>query len=129
MNYKQQFYVKGEHNRLFLIDELKKCKICGRQEQEYGKISICPECGRIVCQNHLKIDYLDKKTPICLIHAKAVKIFLQGKYFATKENSKKYQEWLNTRNLFQKLYEDKIAFVISIIIAILLILWIISLIN
>ncbi|MBI2655365.1 restriction endonuclease [Candidatus Woesearchaeota archaeon] len=115
MNYKQQFYVKGEHNRLFLIDELKKCKICERQEMEYEKMSICPECGRIICKNHVKIDYLDKKTPICSIHAKSVKIFLQNKYFATKENSKKYQEWLESRNFFQKLYEDKVAFSLSIL--------------
>lgn len=116
MNYKQQFYVKGEHNHLFLIDELKKCKICEVQKEEYEKMSICPECGRIVCQNHIKIDYLDKKTPICSIHAKPVKIFLQKKYFATKENSKKYQEWLESRNFFQKLYEDKITLCISIIL-------------
>ena len=114
MNYKQQFYVKGEHNHLFLTDELKKCKICERQKDEYEKMSVCLECGRIVCPSHVKIDYLDKKTPICSIHAKPIKIFLQNKYFAYKENSQKYQEWLKTRNFFQKLYEDKIAFGLSI---------------
>ena len=114
MNYKQQFYVKGEHNHLFLTDELKKCKICERQKDEYKKMSVCLECGRIVCPSHVKIDYLDKKTPICSIHAKPIKIFLQNKYFAYKENSQKYQEWLKTRNFFQKLYEDKIAFGLSI---------------
>ena len=92
-------------------------------------MSICPECGRVVCQNHVKIDYLDKKTPICSIHAKSVKVFLQNKYFATKENSKKYREWLESRNFFQKLYEDKIAFSLSIVGIIGLILWIISLIR
>lgn len=115
INYKQQFYVKGEHNSLFLIDELKKCKICEGQKEEYEKMSVCLECGRIVCSSHIKIDYLDKKTPICSIHAKPVKIFLQNKYFAYKENLKKYQEWLKTRNFFQKLYEDKIAFSLSIV--------------
>ncbi len=126
MAYKQQFYVKGEHNRLFLTDELKKCKICEVQKEEYEKMSICPECGRIVCQNHVKIDYLDKKTPICSIHAKPVKIFLQNKYFATKENSKKYREWLESRNFFQKLYEDKTTFGLSIVGIVVLILGIIS---
>lgn len=113
-NYKQQFCVKGEHNRLYLLDELKKCKICERQKEEYEQMSVCLECGRIVCPSHTKIDYLDKKTSICTIHAKPIKIFLQNKYFATKENSKKYKEWLDSRNFFQKLYEDKIAFGLSI---------------
>ena len=126
MNYNQQFYVKGEHNSLFLNNELKKCKICEIQKDEYGKMNICPECGRIVCPSHTKIDYLDKKTPICSIHAKSIKIFLQSKYFATKENSKKYREWLESRNFFQKLYEDKIAFGLSITGICGLILWIIS---
>src|SRR3989344_1537149 len=129
MNYKQQFYVKGEHNHLFLTDELKKCKICERQKDEYEKMSVCLECGRIVCPSHVKIDYLDKKTPICSIHAKPIKIFLQNKYFAYKENSQKYQEWLKTRNFFQKLYEDKIAFGLSIAGICGIILFVVSLIK
>ena len=129
MNYKQQLYVKGKHNQLFISDELRKCKICERQEEEYKDLSVCLECGRVVCESHVKLDYLDKITPVCTIHAKPIKIFLQSKFFATKENAKKYREWLNTRNFFQKLYEDKITFGLSIAGICGIILFVISLIK
>lgn len=113
MNYKQEFYVKGS-NQFYLTDELRICKICEREEDNYNDMNICPECGRIVCHNHVKIDYLDKETPICEIHAKPLKLWIQSKYFARKENLKEYKEWWASRNFFQKLYEDKIAFGLSI---------------
>jgi len=59
MEYTQQFYVKN-NKELYLLDELKKCKICESINKTYKEMSICPECGRIVCQRHVKIDYLDK---------------------------------------------------------------------
>ena len=72
---------------------------------------------------------MDKITPVCTIHAKPIKIFLQSKFFATNENAKKYREWLNTRNFFQKLYEDKITFGLSIAGICGIILFVISLIK
>lgn len=113
MNYEQKFYVKGD-SQFYLIDELKKCKICGKEEDNYEDVNLCPECGRIVCHNHTKIDYLDKETPICEIHAKSLKLFIQEKYFAKKENLNKYKEKWKSMNFFQKLYEDKIALSLSI---------------
>ena len=59
MNYKQNFYIKG-NNVLYLEDDLKKCKICESKEEGYEDMSLCLECGRIVCHHHVKIDYLDK---------------------------------------------------------------------
>jgi len=119
-HYNQEFYV-NKGNQLYLIDELKECKICEREEDEYSDMSVCPECGRIVCRRHVKIDYLDKKTPICTIHAKPVKLFIQNKYFATKENSKEYQEWWQSQGFLKRLYEDKIAFSSSIFILVFLV--------
>lgn len=113
MNYKQKFYV-NEDKQFYLIDELKVCKICKEEEDNYKDMTICPECGRIVCKQHMKIDYLDEETPICEIHAKPMKLWLQTKYFAKKENLKKYKEIWESKNFFQKLYEDKIAFGLSI---------------
>lgn len=112
MNYNQNLYMKGKRQHL-VKDELKKCKICG-MEENYEDLSLCPECGRIVCNNHVKIDYLDKETPICTLHAKPLKLFIQNKYFATNKNKKEYHEWWYSRNFFQKLWEDKIAFWLSV---------------
>jgi len=111
--YKQEFYVKG-NNQFYIEDDLKKCKICEREKDDYRDMSICPECGRVVCHSHVKIDYLDKETPICEIHAKPLQLWIQNKYFAKKENLKEYKEWWESQNFFQKLYEDKIAFGLSI---------------
>lgn len=127
MNYKQEVYVKG-NDELYLIDELKTCKICKNEEDDYKDMTICPECGRIVCVRHRKIDYLDKETPICEIHAKPLKLWLQRKYFAKEENLKKYKEIWESKNFFQKLYEDKITFGIAIGIGIILFISLISLI-
>jgi hypothetical protein len=127
--YTQNFYAKGEHNKLFKLDELKKCKICDAEEETYDLMSVCLECGRVVCSSHIKIDYLDKKTSICTIHAKPVKIFLENKYFARKETVKMYQEWLASRNFIQKLYEDKIALASTVIGVLVLIYLIFSLIR
>jgi|SRR3989344_1625003 len=110
--YKQKFYAKG-NNKLFTIDDLKTCKICDSERGEYEDMSICPECGRIVCSRHVKIDYLDKETPICTIHAKPFKLYLQSKYFATQDNLKEYKKKWEAMNFFKKLYEDKIAFGLS----------------
>lgn len=125
MNYKQKFYNKG-NARFYLLDELKKCKICGREEEHSEDLSICPECGRIVCSKDRKIDYLDKETPICDIHAKPFKLWLQTKYFANRENLAKYKELWKSKNLFQKLYEDKIAFSFVICGVLVLFFFIIS---
>jgi len=113
ITYKQEFYVKSD-NKFYLVDDLKKCKICDREEDDYQDMNICPECGRIVCEKHVKIDYLDKETPICTIHAKPFKLYIQNKYFATKENLKEYKEWWESQGFFKRLYEDKIAFGLSI---------------
>lgn len=125
MNYKQGFFVKG-NNLHYLNDELKKCKICGKHESDYGDMSLCLECGRIICNHHVKIDYLDKETPICTIHAKALKLYIQNKFFATKENRKEYKDWWNSRNFFEKLYEDKIAFGLSITAGCILLIFIVN---
>ncbi len=113
MGYKQKFYVKG-NDVLYIEDGLKKCKICEREKEKYEDMSVCPECGRVVCHKHVKIDYLDKETPICTIHTKSVKLWIQRKYFAKDETLKEYKKWLSSRNFFQKLYEDKIAFGLSV---------------
>jgi hypothetical protein len=52
-NYKQEFYVNGD-KQFFINDEFKICKICKRQEEEYEKMSICPECSRIVCKKRIQ---------------------------------------------------------------------------
>ncbi len=116
-NYPQKFYVNGK-KQLFIVDSLKICKICDKIQQTYQDMSLCPECGRIVCSSHRKIDYLDKKTPICKIHAKPFKLFIQKKYFASKNNLKKYELIWNKLKWWRKVYEDKILFS-SIIIVIL----------
>ncbi|MEK6935588.1 MAG: restriction endonuclease [Nanoarchaeota archaeon] len=113
ITYKQEFYVKG-NNKFYLVDDLKKCKICDREEEDYQDMNICPECGRIVCEKHIKIDYLDKETPICTIHAKPFKLYIQNKYFATKENKEKYAKWWKAQSFFKRFYEDKIAIGLSI---------------
>jgi len=118
-NYSQECYIKG-NNKLLIRDELKQCKICESEKREYDEMSICPDCGRIVCGKHVKIDYLDKKTPICTIHAKSFKLFFQRKYFATQDNLKIYKKKWNSMSFFKKLYEDKIAFGLSISIIIFL---------
>ena len=86
------------------IDELKKCKICEDEKENYESMSLCPECGRIVCKRHVKIDYLDKKTPICEIHAKPFKLFIQKKYFAKKKNLNEYKEWWKKSGFFRRFY-------------------------
>ncbi len=113
MNYKQEFYVKG-NNQSYLIDELRRCKICESEQDSYEDMSICPECARIVCGDHVKIDYWDEETPICTLHAKPYKLFLQTKYFATNKNLGEYEEWWESINFFEKIYEDRIAFWLSI---------------
>ncbi len=112
-NYKQEFYVNGD-KQFFINDEFKICKICKRQEEEYEKMSICPECSRIVCKAHTKIDYLDKETPICEEHAKPFKLWLQTKYFAKQTNLEEYEKWWTSQNYFGKLYEDKIVLGLAI---------------
>src|SRR5690606_32879061 len=54
--YTQEFYSKGK-NQLFVCNDLKKCKICEKVCEEYESMSLCPECGRVVCRSHRKIDY------------------------------------------------------------------------
>ena len=113
MNYKQRFFVRGD-SQFYLTDELKICKICKEEGEKYEDMNICPECGRITCYKHTKIDYLDKKTPICEIHAKPFKLWLQTRYFAKKETIEDYKKLWKAKNFFQKLYEDKIVFGLSI---------------
>jgi len=115
MEYTQQFYVKN-NKELYLLDELKKCKICESINKTYKEMSICPECGRIVCQRHVKIDYLDKKTPICNLHAKPLKLWIQTKYFAKKENLSKYNNWWKSQNFLKRVYEDKIIFGLMLLV-------------
>jgi len=108
MNYQQDFYSKG--NKQFIVqDELKKCKICEKEENNYEDLKLCPVCGRIVCDSHTKIDYLDEKTPVCDLHVKSFKLLIQIKHFATNENKRKYKEWWSSQGFFQRLWEDKIA--------------------
>ncbi|MBI2042955.1 restriction endonuclease [Candidatus Pacearchaeota archaeon] len=123
MDYSQRFYIKGE-KWMYLEDELKKCKICG-EENNYKKLSLCPDCGRVVCENHRIIDYLDKKTPVCELHIKPFRLWIQKRNFAKKENLEEYKKWWMSRNFLQKLYEDKIALGFAIGITTLLILWLI----
>ncbi len=113
MKYDQEFYNKGL-DTLYVSDELLECKICENGYSEYMKLSLCIKCARIVCRRHIKIDYLDKTTPICTIHAIKFKLWLETKYFSFNKNKKKYEVWYNERNFFEKLYEDKIVFYISI---------------
>jgi len=128
MDYKQEFYNKGT-SVLYSTDELRKCKICERELSEYENMSLYIECARIVCGSHIKIDYLDKKTPICTIHAKKLKLWLQNKYFAFSKNKKEYQEWYNERNFFEKLYEDKIVFGLSLAGIVFIIIFILMWLN
>ena len=77
-------------------------------------MSICPECGRIVCNSHVKIDYLDKETPICEIHAKPFKPWIEEKYFAKKETLQEYKKMWESKSFMEKIWEDKVAFGLSI---------------
>ncbi|MFA6048807.1 MAG: restriction endonuclease [Candidatus Micrarchaeia archaeon] len=106
--YLQEFYA-NEEKKLVVVDELTRCKICGKFEKEHENISVCPDCAKIVCRDHVKIDYLDKKSPICVDDAKALKIFFENKYFATNEHLTAYKQWLNSRNIIEKIFEDKFA--------------------
>jgi hypothetical protein len=108
MKYQQKFYNKG-NNQLFILDELKICHICGMKRSEYENMSLCKVCGGIVCPSHIKIDYLDKKTPVCTNHAIALRLFIQNKYFSNKENYSKYHQWWKSVKFTRQLYEDKIA--------------------
>lgn len=125
MHYKQDFFVNGNKHH-FILDELKKCKICESENEEYELMSLCLECGRIVCKNHVKIDYLDKKTPICEIHAKPFKLFIQKKYFAKKNTLDEYKKWWKNAGFFRRLYEDKIAFGLSVTGALVVVISILS---
>ena len=108
-SFPQQFYVNGK-NHIFMKDHLKICTICESVKEEYKDMTLCPECGRIVCMRDRKIDYLDKETPICKIHAKPFKLFLQKKYFAKKENLDQYKGLWSKMKWWKKFYEDKILF-------------------
>lgn len=128
MKYIQKLYVR-ESKKLYVHDELKICKICSSHRDEYSKMSVCLECGRIVCKNHIKIDYLDKKTPSCNIHARPLRLYLQNKYFAYKDNLTKYKNWWQSQGFWVKVWEDKIVSGLSIGGVFLLLIYIISLIK
>ena len=127
MKYNQEFYNKGS-DTLYICNELLECKICENEYNEYIELSLCIKCARIVCKRHIKIDYWDKTTPICTIHTKKFKLWLETKYFSLDKNKKEYEAWYNERNFFGKLYEDKIVFYISIgggiVIFIIILMWI-----
>ena len=106
--YKQEFYVKG-NNQFYIEDDLRKCKICGREEDDYGDMNLCPECGRIVCDSHKEIDYLDEKTPICEIHAKPFQPWIEEKYFAKKETLQEYKKMWESMSFLEKIFEDNIV--------------------
>ena len=119
--YYQNYYSKGESTH-YIIDDLRKCKICNKIENNYENMSICVECAGIACKNHIKIDYWDKETPICTIHVKPFKLWLQTRYFAFDETREKYENYWNQKTFFQKLKEDEIAMVLSIAIIIFIII-------
>lgn len=119
MDYKQNFYVKGTQ-KLFMHDEFRMCKICSSSHESYSDMNLCPECGRIVCNSHVKIDFLDEKTPICTIHAKPLKLYIQKKYFAYENNLFEYKKWWKSQGFLVRLWEDKIASCLSIGITLLL---------
>jgi restriction system protein len=106
--YTQKFYAKGD-KRLFIQDELKDCKICNKNRPNYNEMNVCSECARIVCKKHIKIDYLDKKTPICTIHAKPLRLFIQKKYFASENTLSEYRQSWKAMKVYKKVYEDKIV--------------------
>jgi len=115
-HYKQQFYSRGTtKEQLFILDELRRCRSCSKTFKDYGEMSLCLVCAKIVCSSHGKIDYLDKKTPVCNEHAKSVLVLLENKYFAYEENRGQYKKWLSEQNFFRKLIEDRI--VLGILIA------------
>ncbi len=114
-SYGQKFYVNGK-NHFFIEDLLKNCTICHKTKVDYSDMFLCFECGRITCWWHKKMDYLDKKTPICNIHKKPFKLFLEKKYFATKENLKAYQIKWKEMSWLKKIYEDKILFSLVVIL-------------
>jgi len=104
--YIQKFAVNADKKSV-LLDELLICKVCDSKHTDHASMFVCHECGRVVCENHKKIDYLDKTTPVCEVHYKKQKVFIQTKYFAKEETKHKYKEWLDSKNIFVKIYEDK----------------------
>ncbi|MBI2663035.1 restriction endonuclease [Candidatus Woesearchaeota archaeon] len=125
MRYNQKFYVKGS-NQFYTNDHLLICKICEKEKSEYEDMNVCPDCGRIVCNRHRKIDYFDKETPICTLHAKPFKLWLQNRYFAKIENRNEYKRLWESKNLLERLYEDKIVLTLIVIFIILSIILISS---
>lgn len=104
--YSQKFAVNS-NKKSVLLDELLACKLCDAKHNDHSSMFLCHECGRVVCQNHKKIDYLDKTTPVCEVHYKKQKVLIQTKYFAKEETKIKYKEWLDSKNFLVKIYEDK----------------------
>jgi restriction system protein len=117
--YNQNFFSKGESTH-YIIDDLRKCIICNKIENNYENLSICIECAGIACKKHIKIDYWDKETPICMIHVKPFKLWLQTRYFAFDVTKGKYENYWNQKTFFQKMKEDEIALILSVAIFILI---------
>ena len=116
--YLQEFY---NNNDLifYLADELSVCQICDKRMNEDQRSSLCLECAKVVCGRHMKIDDWDKKTPVCTVHARPVKLLLQSKYFASRKTEKEYSDWYSELGHFGKLREDKAA--LGTVVAILFI--------
>ena len=119
--YNQNFYSKGESTH-YIIDDFRKCRICSEIEKNYENMSICIECAGIACKKHIKIDYWDKKTPICTVHVKPFKLWLQTRYFAFDETRGKYENYWDQKTFFQKLKEDEIALILSVAILIFILI-------
>lgn len=108
-SYEQTFCV-NKSNKLVVSDSLLACKVCDKKHSDHSELFLCHECGRVVCDEHKKIDYLDKVTPVCEVHYKSLKLFLQKKYFAKVETMSEYEKWLESKNILVKVYEDKYIF-------------------
>jgi len=119
--YHQEFFT-NDHEPLYRKDELRRCTICEELKKSYSEMFICIQCARLTCKKHKRIDYLDKKTPICVIDALPLKLFLQSKYFANLENRKIYKKQLASFPFYKKIWEDKFVvygFIFLVIISLI----------
>ena len=104
--YAQKAFANGQ-SLLFRENKLQECIICGKiRFTDRDKGYLCNVCGKILCNNHKKLDALDT-TPICLEHAIPRRLFIQKVYFISSENLKKYNGKWAQKNIFEKIQRER----------------------
>lgn len=119
-NYNQEV-LSNKENLKYIHNHLERCYISKSKSGMSNKLYLCNKCGQILCWFHKRLDFLDE-TPVCKKDAITRRLFIRVVSFINRGNLKKFDKLWEEKNIFQKIWADKILSGLIVFFILLLIL-------